>query len=635
MWGSISTEASHQTNFNIGFSNDRCDILIHLSQWQYWWWFWFVLSWSFYYVTLEKITRQRLLKWHPRINTSFKSRGKWGDFFAAIVPLWWCASILINSNSLMRMLEWQNETSIFTLRIRGRQWYWVYKLELKNFTDILSIPKNVGKNKWQINVFGELKTTDDYLHILQLRSQSKWIKDYWMTHLKKTMKPSQINFMTAQDQLRLDIKKRQQNIIFSNSNINKCLVKDSKQTLRHFYENTFLFSSFDAYYSKLSLLKNMHEKNVKIKFESLFVVGDTFLMLKKLLLKKYHGQISPYRSVRYQGQVMSSQTLFKKLLGAWHESLAGPIRVKRARLLKDFKYKNIFKNFLFNKTELDLKNTNKSFYNFLAKQANNTTVSKYNNIFLSNNFNYFEFNRQFRRSYGINQPVRLIKQKITINDNKLFKFRFNNEPCSVKSKIIPHTTYLTLKQKRYKRKRIVPLWQKFKKLKGQKTGTPKYSAKPIIVNNSITIESFWNPTIDYSLIKKAKRRERNKIPVSLNRRLLRTTRTLVLPSHVNISAITNSYDVVHSWFIPGLGLKLDCIPGRSTHHTFYIDNAGFYYGQCAEVCGRYHHHMPIRICALPFDQFLLWWHTFGLPKLLFTNAQKRHEVYYGFRKYVW
>jgi hypothetical protein len=107
-----------------------------------------------------------------------------------------------------------------------------------------------------------------------------------MTHLKKTMKPSQINFMTAQDQLRLDIKKRQQNIIFSNSNINKCLVKDSKQTLRHFYENTFLFSSFDAYYSKLSLLKNMHEKNVKIKFESLFVVGDTFLMLKKLLLKK-------------------------------------------------------------------------------------------------------------------------------------------------------------------------------------------------------------------------------------------------------------------------------------------------------------------------------------------------------------
>jgi len=51
---------------------------------------------------------------------------------------------------------------------------------------------------------------------------------------------------------------------------------------------------------------------------------------------------------------------------------------------------------------------------------------------------------------------------------------------------------------------------------------------------------------------------------------------------------------------------MDCVPGRSTHHTFYVDNAGFYYGQCAEICGRYHHHMPIRVCALPFEHFLIW-----------------------------
>ena len=62
---------------------------------------------------------------------------------------------------------------------------------------------------------------------------------------------------------------------------------------------------------------------------------------------------------------------------------------------------------------------------------------------------------------------------------------------------------------------------------------------------------------------------------------------------------------MHSWFIPGLGLKFDCIPGRATHHTFYIDNVGFYYGQCAEICGRYHHHMPIKICALPFEHFII------------------------------
>lgn len=102
------------------------------------------------------------------------------------------------------------------------------------------------------------------------------------------------------------------------------------------------------------------------------------------------------------------------------------------------------------------------------------------------------------------------------------------------------------------------------------------------------------------------------VPVNLARRLLRTKRTLVLPAHVNITVVTNSCDVVHSWFIPGLGLKLDCVPGRSTHHSFYIDNIGFYYGQCAEICGRYHHHMPIKLCALPFEQFLVWWQHKGL-----------------------
>jgi len=120
------------------------------------------------------------------------------------------------------------------------------------------------------------------------------------------------------------------------------------------------------------------------------------------------------------------------------------------------------------------------------------------------------------------------------------------------------------------------------------------------------------------------------LPLVLSKRLLRVKRTLVLPAHINLTVITSSYDIIHSWFIPGLGLKLECVPGRSTHHTFFIDNVGFYIGQCAEICGRYHHHMPIRICALPFDHFLTWWYHFGLPKLMFTSS----SFNYGFRKYT-
>ena len=146
-----------------------------------------------------------------------------------------------------------------------------------------------------------------------------------------------------------------------------------------------------------------------------------------------------------------------------------------------------------------------------------------------------------------------------------------------------------------------------------------------------------NPTKQYKLLKKAKNRA-EKFNVRNWNRLLRSRRVLVLPAHVNITVITNSFDIVHSWHIPGLGLKMDCLPGRATHHTLYIDNVGFYYGQCAEICGRYHHHMPIRICALPFEHFLLWWHTFGLPKLLFLDdkdkANFNTHTYFD-RKFSW
>jgi heme/copper-type cytochrome/quinol oxidase subunit 2 len=131
--------------------------------------------------------------------------------------------------------------------------------------------------------------------------------------------------------------------------------------------------------------------------------------------------------------------------------------------------------------------------------------------------------------------------------------------------------------------------------------------KKQIINNLklITdIEFLMNPYDLYKCVRNNRSRSEN-LPIHIYRRLLRTTTTLVLPAHVNITVVTNSYDVVHSWFLPGLGLKMDCVPGRSTHHSLYLDNIGFYYGQCAEICGRYHHHMPIRLCVLPFEHFLV------------------------------
>ena len=88
----------------------------------------------------------------------------------------------------------------------------------------------------------------------------------------------------------------------------------------------------------------------------------------------------------------------------------------------------------------------------------------------------------------------------------------------------------------------------------------------------ITGEDLGDELFHYQDAIKFNRHRGELVPLTLARRLLRTKRTLVLPAHINITVVTNSYDVVHSWFIPGLGIKLDCVPGRSTHHSFYIDN---------------------------------------------------------------
>lgn len=245
-----------------------------------------------------------------------------------------------------------------------------------------------------------------------------------------------------------------------------------------------------------------------------------------------------------------------------------------------------------------------------------------------------ENSRWIKRSFGKNAALRLVKYPVS-NDKfelNMFKLRFNDLESKLVHKPVPNTTYLTLKQKRYKRRKKIPLFTKlYKDTNGVKN---KFSGKLFLKDNALLIDEAGDPTRQYRMLKKNKARH-EAIPVVYSKRLLRVKRTLVLPAHVNITAITNSYDVCHSWFIPGLGLKMDCVPGRATHHTFYIDNVGFYYGQCAEICGRYHHHMPIRVCALPFEHFLVWWHSFGIPKLLFTKNERKYETYYAFRKFVW
>ena len=81
---------------------------------------------------------------------------------------------------------------------------------------------------------------------------------------------------------------------------------------------------------------------------------------------------------------------------------------------------------------------------------------------------------------------------------------------------------------------------------------------------------------------------------------------LVLPANEKIVFKITSADVLHSFFIPSLGVQRYAIPGQYWHQWTKVDAPGVYYGECNQICGMNHDNMPIEIVALPMKQFKAW-----------------------------
>lgn len=89
-------------------------------------------------------------------------------------------------------------------------------------------------------------------------------------------------------------------------------------------------------------------------------------------------------------------------------------------------------------------------------------------------------------------------------------------------------------------------------------------------------------------------------------RLLNVDNILFLPIHLPIRLLTTSVDVIHSFAVPSLGLKIDAIPGRINHALIYLLNPGLSFGQCSELCGSSHFNMPISILGVSSSHFFDW-----------------------------
>ena len=89
-------------------------------------------------------------------------------------------------------------------------------------------------------------------------------------------------------------------------------------------------------------------------------------------------------------------------------------------------------------------------------------------------------------------------------------------------------------------------------------------------------------------------------------RLLDVDNKVVVPADTHVRLIITATDVLHSFAVLSLGLKVDAVPGRLNQTSFLAERTGTFYGQCSEICGVWHGFMPIAIESVSVMEFLNW-----------------------------
>jgi len=89
-------------------------------------------------------------------------------------------------------------------------------------------------------------------------------------------------------------------------------------------------------------------------------------------------------------------------------------------------------------------------------------------------------------------------------------------------------------------------------------------------------------------------------------RLLEVDNRVVLPVNTHIRVLVTAADVLHSWAVPSLGVKVDACTGRLNQTSLFILREGVFYGQCSEICGVGHANMPIVVESVSVDKYIAW-----------------------------
>jgi cytochrome c oxidase subunit 2 len=89
-------------------------------------------------------------------------------------------------------------------------------------------------------------------------------------------------------------------------------------------------------------------------------------------------------------------------------------------------------------------------------------------------------------------------------------------------------------------------------------------------------------------------------------RLLDVDNRVVTPVEIKIRVVVSAADVIHSWTVPAMGVRVDAVPGRLNQTVMTPCHRGVFYGQCSEICGANHSFMPIVLEAVEARDFVKW-----------------------------
>nr|AML25970.1 cytochrome c oxidase subunit II [Staphylinidae sp. BMNH 1274226] len=133
-----------------------------------------------------------------------------------------------------------------------------------------------------------------------------------------------------------------------------------------------------------------------------------------------------------------------------------------------------------------------------------------------------------------------------------------------------------------------------------------------INNPSITIKTIghqWYWSYEYSDFENVEF-DAYMIPINemnfYNFRLLDVDNRIAIPYNSQIRLLVTSSDVIHSWTIPSLNIKIDATPGRLNQVSMFSNRTGIFFGQCSEICGANHSFMPIVLESISPNLFMNW-----------------------------